>query len=80
MPDWRRTLQTEEKEGIISFDEVSALKPAVGDEATRSSAGASIVVAAIRQSHFRAHLPGIVPVILSAWRTQVNLITPVSSW
>lgn len=62
----RDIFQTEEEEGVVSFDEVSALLSAVADEGTGSITWASIVKAAIRLTHFRAHCPGIIPEVLSA--------------
>lgn len=67
-PERLHTFQTEEEEGVVSFDVVPALQPAVGDEDARSCAGASVVSAAVGLGHFRAHLAGIVPVELSTWK------------
>lgn len=61
------TFQTEQEEGIISFQEASAFQPAVGHEGAGSIAWTSIVNAAVGHGDFGAHLPGIIPVELSAW-------------
>lgn len=66
------TFQTEEEEGVVSFDEVSAPQSVVGDEATCSKPWASIVITAIRLSYFRAHNLGIIPEELSTWRENME--------
>lgn len=80
-PERLHTFQTEEEEGVVSFDVAPALQPAVGDEDACSCAGASVVRAAIGLGHFRAHLAGVVPVELSTWKqkTDERRLTDINS-
>lgn len=81
-PERLHTFQTEEEEGVVSFDVAPALQPAVGDEDACSYAGASVVRAAIGLGHFRAYLAGVVPVELSTWKqkTDERRPTDINEW